>query len=185
MGLRNVSRSRARLAACMLLAATGSGGAAETKLDPGDAIRVAWKNWRAANESSDGSATTHALQRLLQAKEDLGIEDLDAFGIALIRAAEARLEQSDAVTALALSASAVQLDPDSPAVHWATAKINFLVSPLSPGSYFREIGAGLQAGLRDPIYRRAVLGDLGTRALFALLATPINLFASIPLPGRP
>src|SRR5260370_29288446 len=88
MGLRNVSRSRARLAACMLLAATGSGGAAETKLDPGDAIRVAWKNWRAANESSDGSATPHALQRLLQAKQDLGVEDLDAFGIALIRAAE-------------------------------------------------------------------------------------------------
>ncbi len=181
MGLRNVSRSRARLAACMLLAATGSGGAAETKLDPGDAIRVAWKNWRAANESSDGSATTHALQRLLQAKEDLGVEDLDAFGIALIRAAEARLEQSDSVTALALSTSAVQLDPDSPAVHWATAKINFLVSPLSPGSYLGEIAAGLQAGWRDPIYRRAVFGDLGTGALIALLATAMTVLATICL----
>src|SRR5260370_26184411 len=63
MGLRNVSRSRARLAACMLLAATGSGGAAETKLDPCDASRVAWKNSRAADRSSDCSRTTHALHR--------------------------------------------------------------------------------------------------------------------------
>jgi tetratricopeptide (TPR) repeat protein len=181
MGLHNVSRSRARLAACMLLAASGSSAAAETKVDPGDAIRSAWKSWRAANENSDASAGTNALKKLAQAKEDLGIEDLDAFGIALIRAAEARLEQKDQGGALALSTSAVQLDPDSPAVRWATAKINFLVSPLSFGSYLPEIAAGLQAGWRDPIYRRAVLGDLGTGALVALLATAMTVLATICL----
>lgn len=181
MGLHNVSRSRARLVACMLLAATGPSAAAETKVDPGDSIRIAWKSWRAANETSDASAATNALQKLAQAKEDLGIEDFDAFGIALIRAAEARLEQKDQRAALALSISAVQLDPDSPAVRWATAKINFLVSPLGFGSYMPEIVAGLQAGWRDPIYRRAVLGDLGTGALVALLATAMTVLATICL----
>src|SRR5262249_42974410 len=103
MGLGKLSRSRAGWAAYILLLATHSGLAADSTSDSSEGIRAAWKAWRSAAEGSDAASAAQALQKLLALKEDLAIQDFDAFGAAVMRAADARLERSDSSGALALA----------------------------------------------------------------------------------
>ena len=181
MGLGKLSRSRAGLAACILLLASRSGLAAESTSDSAEGIRAAWKTWRTAAEGSDSGSAAQALQRLLALKEDLAIQDLDAFGAAAMRTANARLDRNDPSGALNLAKAAIQLDPDSQAIHWAMAKIYFLTSPLGVHDWTHEIVEGVQAGWRDPQYRRGALADLGSGALVALIATAVAVLATLCL----
>ena len=121
MGLGKLSRSRAGLATCILLLAIRSALAADLASDSTEGIRAAWKTWRTATEGRDAGSATQALQKLQALKEDLAIQDLDAFGAAVMRAANARLERNDPSGALNLAKAAIQLDPDSQAIHWAMA----------------------------------------------------------------
>ena len=180
MGLGKLSRSPAGWATCILLLAIRSALAADPVSDSTEGIREAWKTWRASEGRDPGSAT-QALQKLRALKEDLAIQDLDAFGAAVMRTANARLERGDPSGALTLATAAVQLDPDSPAIHWSMAKIHFLSSPLAVREWAKEIIDGPRAGWRDPLYRRASLADLGSGALVALIATAVAVSATLCL----
>ena len=181
MGLGKLSRSCAGLATCILMLATRSGLAADSTSDSTDAIRAAWKTWRIAAEGSDAGSAALALEKLRALKEDLAIQDLDAFGAAVMRTADARLKRNDPLGALALANAAEQLDPDSLAIHWATAKIHFLTRPLAVSDWAQQLVEGLKAGWRDPLYRRAGFADLGSGALVALFSTAVAVLATLCL----
>lgn len=138
----------------------------------GDAeLNALFVRWRKAMVDLDLKDAEAAERELVTLKEDLGIRGLDSFGFAFARAAEARVEGSDAAAAVALASAAVELAPDLPATHLALARAHFASDPAAVGDYLDPVSAAVGAVLRDPRYLRPAIADLFTSIVFALLAT--------------
>ncbi|WP_434389388.1 hypothetical protein [Melittangium boletus] len=136
-------------------------------------LAAAWTRWRTAVESMDKDGAAKAQAELVALKQEVGAMDIDAFSMALIRAAEGRRKGHDEAGALRLVEEAAIISPNLPYVRLALAQAYAERDPTGVGAYTRELKAAATALLRDPRYRRPALADLGTAVLVALMATTV------------
>lgn len=131
----------------------------------------AWKRWKKSTAAMDFKDAQDAQTELLRLKDELGVSDLDSFAAGFIRVSQARAAANDGTGAVNYASVAVQLAPHLPYAHVALAQAYFAADPTELGRFFGAIKAALKEMASDPRYLRPALADLGTGALFALLAT--------------
>ena len=140
----------------------------------GDAELIAiWTRWRTATSDLRLHDAEAAQKELLEAKADLGINDLEPFAIGFLREARLKRREKDMLASINLAATAVELAPDLPYTHLGLAEAYFAADLSSPGRYFTELRRSFVLALRDPRYARALGADAATTILLALLGTAI------------
>lgn len=138
----------------------------------GDADLVAaWTRWLKATTEMRPAEAEAGQRDLLALKEDLGASDLEDFSIGFVRAARVREKEQDALGAVTLAKTAVELAPNLPYAHYGLAHAYFYSDWASPGRYTEELWAAGRTALSDPRFARPIAADLGASALLALLGT--------------
>lgn len=139
-------------------------------------LSEAWREWQSAEERNDATGGAAALTRLEKLREDLGLQGLEVWSEALVKAARARLrgdKPGGADAAIRLGETAVHLSPSLPHARYALARIYLQADPAHPDRALRELWTGLQGLPRDPRDFRATVGDLTAAALVAFVAVTV------------
>jgi hypothetical protein len=140
----------------------------------GDAeMRELWARWRSADAQGSPERAEEAAKALLEAKDELGIADLEPFSVAVSRQARRHYEANDPVGAIELSRFAVDLAPHLPWARFSLARTYFLADPASVGQWVGELRESVVALWRDPRHLRPAVADMAVAAIAALLATAI------------
>ena len=130
-------------------------------------LLAAWQERRVALREQDPRRTRAAEARLLELKAELGLENLDDYAAAEVRAARRALEASRVAEAIPRAELAVKLAPDLAGAHLALARARLAADPAQPAAASSAARAGLAALLRAPDTARALLADVLAAALLA------------------
>jgi hypothetical protein len=138
-------------------------------------LDAAWERWRTANAnlSADPAAEARARAELLKLKTEVGARDIEPWGVALLRAADAHESQGSSATAMELATAAVELAPDLPAPQFGLARAYFHADPSEIPRYFGTVKSGVAKLLSDPRYLRPALADIVTALLIAFSITAV------------
>jgi tetratricopeptide (TPR) repeat protein len=155
---------------------------------PIEPVRASWgrlvESWRARHRAlreHDLARAEEARKRTLADKRELAIENLLPFAGAEVLDTERSVAARSPDDALQDALFAVELAPDLAAAHLALARARFARDPTEPMPALRALAAGLAAAVRDPRTARALVGDLASALLGAILvasaATVVLLLA--------
>lgn len=126
-----------------------------------------WAERRAAVREGDPARAQAAQQALLDARRELGIENLVAFSAAEVREVYRAIASNLPAEALGHADVAVALAPDHPDAHLARARALLATAPGSPGPALGALRDTAAAALREPHTLRAFQGDLFAAGLAA------------------
>ena len=110
----------------------------------------AWHERRKALREQDLPRARAAQGGLLALKTELGIENLDDFAAAEIRASARALEARAPGDAIACAELAVALAPDLAVAHVALARARFANEAGQVMEALKDLGAGVSAAAREP-----------------------------------
>jgi len=128
----------------------------------------AWHDRRRALREEDVPRARAAEQRVLDMRRELGIENLDDFAAAEIRASARALEARVPADAVAAAELAVALAPDLAAAHVALARARLERDPSQLMPALADLASGVSAAFGEPHTARAFAGDLLVAALSAV-----------------
>ncbi len=134
-------------------------------------IDAAFRTWRdhvAAGRSDEAEV---ALQALLDLKAAAQAAALDAVAMAVLRVAEAQLEQGQSLRAVSFARAAVQLAPSLPSAHFGLARISLQADATDPGRALSAFSGAVGSLWARSGHARGVVGNVGTVGLIALIGT--------------
>jgi hypothetical protein len=126
-----------------------------------------WAERRAALREGDPARAQAAREALLDARRELGIENLVAFSAAEVREVYRAIASNLPAEALGHADVAVALAPDHPDAHLARARALLATAPGNPGPALGALRDAAAAALREPHTQRAFQGDLFAAGLAA------------------
>jgi len=137
-------------------------------------LQKIWLERRDALREQDLPKAAESEKRLIELKNELGIENLDVLAEAEIRAARQALEARAPGDAVARAELAVALAPDLASAHLVLAEARILRDPAGQiWEAVNDLGAAARSALREPHTRRAFLGDVLVALLAGGLATSV------------
>ena len=145
----------------------------------------AFRRWQKAERDGATRVADAARAELLSLRGELGISDLEAMSMAMLRAAGERRRREDVRGSVELAAGAAALSPGVPYVYLGLARAQLADEPLGWGRATTSLRAAAQALWNDPRYARAALGDIGSALLFAWVATAVAFMAVLFLRHAP
>ncbi len=128
----------------------------------------AWFQRRKALREQDLPRARASQDRLLALKTELGIENLDDFAAAEMRASARALEARAPGDAVARAELAVSLAPDLAFPYVALARARLANEAGQVTAALKDLGGGLSAAAREPRTARSLLGDVLVAALGAV-----------------
>jgi tetratricopeptide (TPR) repeat protein len=135
-------------------------------------ILDAWQRRRDALREQDLGKARAAEDRILELRQELGIESLEDLAAAEVRASARAREERQPAEALARAQLAVSLSPNLAAAYLARARAQLAGDPWKQlGPAVKDAGEAASAVWRDPRARRAFLGDVLVAALAAVFVT--------------
>lgn len=142
-------------------------------------LDAAWDRWRVANDgfNTDPKAEANARGELLSLREETGARDLEAWSVAMMRAAEGHEAQGSSAVAVEQALSAMELAPHLPSSHFGLARLYFMADPSEIPRYFGTLKDGIARLVSEPRYSRPLLADTGTVLLFAFAITGVLVVA--------
>jgi tetratricopeptide (TPR) repeat protein len=144
-----------------------------------------FRRWQQAEHDGATRVAEAARSDLLGLKEDLGISDLESMSVAMLRAASERRRRQDVRGSVELASTAAALSPAVPYVYLGLARAQLAEEPLGWGRAMTSVQAAAAAFSNDVRYSRAVLGDVGSAALFAWVATALAVMVVLFLRHAP
>jgi tetratricopeptide (TPR) repeat protein len=137
----------------------------------------AFRRWQQAERDGATRVADAARAELLSLRAELGISDLEAMSMAMLRAAGERRKSEDVRGSVELATGAAALSPGVPYVYLGLARAQLAEEPLGWARAATTLRAAGAALWNDPRYARAALGDVGTALLFAWVATAVAFMA--------
>jgi tetratricopeptide (TPR) repeat protein len=131
---------------------------------------VAWRRWRAAAQSKDVGAEQSARAALVRLKTETASPSFETWAMALLRVAAQAQAEGDAGAAIEMALTATELAPELPAAWAGLAQAYFRADPTELGRVVGALWHTTRLQLQDVRYRRALVGDLATMVVFALIA---------------
>ncbi|OFX20073.1 MAG: hypothetical protein A2V77_21505 [Anaeromyxobacter sp. RBG_16_69_14] len=128
----------------------------------------AWYQRRKALREQDLPRAHAEEGRLLALKTELGIENLDDFAAAEMRASARALEARAPGDAVARAELAVSLAPDLALAYVALARARLGNEAGQVMAALKDLGGGIAAAAREPRTARSLLGDVLVAALIAV-----------------
>jgi tetratricopeptide (TPR) repeat protein len=136
-----------------------------------------WVERRTAEREADPLRVEAAGRALLAVKNELAIDNLEAFAAAEVRESRRALASNLPAEAVARARFAVALAPDFPDAHVALARARFAGEPTRIGAILGALGDGIAAAWREPHTVRAFYGDLASAGFSALfVAALVSVF---------
>ncbi len=132
-----------------------------------------WAERRDALRDGDPARADAAVEKLLAARRELGIENLVPLALAEARAVSRALASDLTAEAVAHGELAVALAPDLPDAHLALARARLAEAPGRPAPALAALRDTALAAARDPQTRRAFLADVLAAALAAAVTCAI------------
>lgn len=145
-----------------------------TRLKDAD-LDAAWDRWRLANAAfaADPKAEANARAELLRMKAEIGALDLEAWSVAMLRAAAQHEAEGSSAVAIEQALGAMELAPNLPSSHFGLGSAYFAADPSDLGRYLSSVQGGVLRQLTEPRYARPLVADLATALLAAFAFTGI------------
>jgi tetratricopeptide (TPR) repeat protein len=128
----------------------------------------AWRERREALREQDVPRAQRMQQRILSLKSELGIESLEDFAAAEVRASARALEARAPGDAVASAEMAVALAPALASGHVALAEARLARDPGRVLAVLKDVALGLAAAAREPPLARSLLGEVLGAVLVAV-----------------
>jgi Tfp pilus assembly protein PilF len=140
-------------------------------------IDRAWSLRQEARKRGDGAAAQAAMQALDKLRLDLGIQELTAHALALVREASAKIRDKQYARALELCDAASRLAPNHPAIQAMMARAHFAEDLFAFGKIFGSLKRAMSDTLAEPRHHDAFLANLLIDLGLALLCAAVAFFA--------